>query len=257
VHPLQPFIDATDARHDPARLRHLAEAHGHLLLRRMLPDEVVRPVREHVLEAAFTLGLITGADGPRLDLPTMRAWRGYSDPRWVALQQAVLATEDARLLPEHSALVDLFELLYQGPVMTHRGDICRLGVPDRHAPTHTTPPHQDHYYLGGSTDLWTAWTPLINCPLELGPLAVWGGSHREGYKAHVGEGDGQQQVDLISDVPWSSEDLEIGDVVIFHCMTVHRALPNLTEDRLRMSMDMRYQPADHPIDTCRVDGTRP
>jgi hypothetical protein len=257
VHPTKPFIDATDARQDPGRLRHLAATHGHLLLRHTLPEEVVRPVRQSVLQAAHTQGLISDLEDPRLDLETMQAWQGYADPRWVALQQAVLATEEARMLPEHPTLVDLLEALYQGPVMTHRGDICRLGVPDRHAPTHTTPPHQDHYYLGGSTDLWTAWTPLIDCPIELGPLAVWSGSHLGGYKAHAGEGEGQQHVDLVSDLPWSSEALKVGDVVLFHCMTVHRALPNSTDDLLRLSMDMRYQPADQPIDTCRLDGTRP
>ena len=254
---LTPFIDATGAHSNPSKLRQLAEAHGHLLLRQLLPKEVVAPIRESVLKAAHAQGLITHHGSVTIDLNVMPTWEGYADPRWIAVQQVVLATEEAQALPAHPALVDLMEALYQGPVMTHRGDICRLGMPDRYAPKHTTPPHQDHYYLGGSTDLWTAWTPLADCPLSLGPLAVWSGSHRGGYKAHAGEGEGQQRVDLDAEVSWTSGALEVGDVVLFHCMTVHRALPNVTADSLRISMDMRYQPADQPIDTERLDGTRP
>ena len=40
---------------------------------------------------------------------------------------------------------------------------------------------------------------------------------------------------------WHSTDYEIGDTLIFPALTVHQALPNLTEDRLRVSLDNRYQ----------------
>lgn len=36
-------------------------------------------------------------------------------------------------------------------------------------------------------------------------------------------------------------------MLIFHSMTVHKALPNVTEERLRLSVDYRYQPASEPI----------
>jgi ectoine hydroxylase-related dioxygenase (phytanoyl-CoA dioxygenase family) len=38
-----------------------------------------------------------------------------------------------------------------------------------------------------------------------------------------------------------------GDVLTFHSHTVHRALPNRTADRMRLSADFRYQPASHPV----------
>ena len=40
---------------------------------------------------------------------------------------------------------------------------------------------------------------------------------------------------------WHSTNYEIGDTLIFPALTVHQALPNLTEDRLRVSLDNRYQ----------------
>ena len=45
------------------------------------------------------------------------------------------------------------------------------------------------------------------------------------------------------DAPWHGADLEVGDVLLFSSFTVHRALPNTTADRLRISVDYRYRSA--------------
>ena len=52
-----------------------------------------------------------------------------------------------------------------------------------------------------------------------------------------------------------SYDYQTGDVVLFHCLTLHKALPNTHLDVLRLSFDVRFQPASDPIHTRRVDGT--
>ena len=39
---------------------------------------------------------------------------------------------------------------------------------------------------------------------------------------------------------WHTTNYEVGDTLIFPALTVHKALPNLTEDRLRVSLDNRY-----------------
>ena len=39
----------------------------------------------------------------------------------------------------------------------------------------------------------------------------------------------------------------MGDALIFHSLTLHQALPNVTEDRLRVSLDNRYQALGLPI----------
>ena len=40
---------------------------------------------------------------------------------------------------------------------------------------------------------------------------------------------------------WYSTNYEVGDTLIFPALTIHRALPNYTGDRLRLSLDNRYQ----------------
>ena len=46
---------------------------------------------------------------------------------------------------------------------------------------------------------------------------------------------------------WHTTDYEVGDTLIFPALTVHKALPNLTEDRLRVSLDNRYTATDSII----------
>jgi hypothetical protein len=45
--------------------------------------------------------------------------------------------------------------------------------------------------------------------------------------------------------PWLTTDYHPGDVLIFHNLTLHWALPN-TSDRVRLSIDTRAQPATTP-----------
>src|SRR5262249_30045513 len=107
-----------------------------------------------------------------------------------------------------------------------------------------TPPHQDFPNNQGTTDLYACWTPLSDCPVELGPLSILRGSHRLGLlplEAALGAGhrrarlgDGHAQLD------WVSGDIELGDVLIFHSLTVHRSLPNRAKC-LRLSVDYRFQ----------------
>ena len=47
---------------------------------------------------------------------------------------------------------------------------------------------------------------------------------------------------VAADAPWCSLDLELGDVIVFSALTVHCALPNVTADQLRVSVDYRYRP---------------
>ena len=43
------------------------------------------------------------------------------------------------------------------------------------------------------------------------------------------------------DVPWHTTNYEVGDSLIFPSLTIHKALHNVTEDKLRVSLDNRYQ----------------
>ena len=124
-------------------------------------------------------------------------------------------------------MLDFLALLLGGSVELQQGDICRIFFPN--APEFTTPPHQDEFFLRRGTECWSVWTPLGDCPLELGPLALSPGSHRLGLLSEVPSG-----------LPWWSAPLACGDALLVHHLTVHRALPN-RGDSPRLSIDCRYR----------------
>ena len=255
---MRALIDSAPLARDPAALRRRASQDGCLLLRGIPGPEAVAPLRVLAVEVAESLGFVlpepVGRRAPPIRPGAELSGTGYDDPRWLALQELVLADPRFAAVGDHTELLPVLEAVVGGPVLTRRGDICRLALPD--APHLTTPPHQDHWYTGGTTNLWTVWVPLTDAPLELGPLAVLPGSHMNGLLPHDGQGAGRQGVRVPADLQFAAAPLAAGDAILFNCLTVHRALPNVTRDRVRLSVDYRYQPASEPIHVVRVDGTR-
>jgi ectoine hydroxylase-related dioxygenase (phytanoyl-CoA dioxygenase family) len=139
--------------------------------------------------------------------------------------------------------------LLRDEVLVHPRRIGRMAWPNYVEAT--TPAHQDHFYIRGSVETYSCWTPLGACPAELGGLAVAPGTHRRGYLDHtvhhagaVG-GRGVPEEDIQE---WHTADYAPGDALFFHAYTIHKALPNRTPDRLRLSTDNRYQRKDDQID---------
>jgi ectoine hydroxylase-related dioxygenase (phytanoyl-CoA dioxygenase family) len=240
------LIDSTPLARDADGLRSRAAEHGYLLFRGIPGPEAVASLRTVIHEVADSLGL--------LEPGAALSGTGYDDQRWLTLQERVLPDPRFAAVGDHAGLLTVLEALFDGPVLTRRGDICRLALPN--ATHQTTPPHQDHWYTGGSPNLWTVWIPLTEMPLELGPLAVLPGSHIGGLLPHAGHGAGRQGVHVTDEAQFAAAPLAAGDAIFFNCLTVHRALPNVTRDCVRLSVDYRYQPANEPIHVVRMDGTR-
>jgi hypothetical protein len=83
----------------------------------------------------------------------------------------------------------------------------------------------------------TTWVPLAEVPAVLGGLAVRPGGHR----------DKPRRPRLLTGTErgWETTDYCPGDVIIFHCLTPHAALPN-TGHQLRLPADFRWQQPSHP-----------
>ena len=251
VHGLE---DAMDLLGSPDELRQRAAEHGCLFFRGLLDPARVLEVRRQILEVCREHGWL--AAGPDLmdgvAHPGTRVFES-DDPRWQALYDDVQRMRDFHALALEPALIGMFEALFGEPVLAHSRNICRLVFPDLN--THSTPPHQDNYFIGGSDETWTAWIPLGDCPEELGGLAVNRGSHRRGVlETSEGVGPGGRQVSVEDDSAWVGGRYECGDVIILHSLTIHQGRDNVTADRLRLSADYRYQPRSHPV---REDSLQP
>jgi ectoine hydroxylase-related dioxygenase (phytanoyl-CoA dioxygenase family) len=200
------------------------------------PDGIA-PLRAHVDAALKRRGWLVHRNSD----PAWRFGR-WDDTRWTTFLGDILGSEPYRSLAAATEIIDVIRLLVGGEPELHVGDVCRLVSPG--SVDLTTPPHQDAAYLKNAEGVWTAWLALGPCPQSLGPIALLPGSHLDGLRAHapVATGDGVVGTDVPDDAPWRASDLAAGDVLFFSSLTVHRALPNLTPDQLRVSVDYRYRP---------------
>jgi len=251
IHALE---DATDLLARPHELRQRAAEQGCLFFRGLLDPARVLEVRRQILEVCRKHGwladesdLIDGIANPGIRV-------GESGiPSWQAFYDDVQRIRDFHALALDPAMIGMLEVLFGEQVLAHSRNICRLVFPDMNA--HSTPPHQDNYFIGGSDETWTAWIPLGDCPEELGGLAVNQGSHRRGMlETFEGVGPGGRQVAVEDDSSWIGGAYKCGDVIILHSLTIHQGRDNVTSDRLRVSSDYRYQPRSHPV---RDDSLQP
>ncbi len=232
------FLPTEPARLSSAALRAQAEALGYLFVRGLLPAETLQPVRRLLLQQAADLGFLDpgcevneGIARDGLQTPS------YDDPRFVALQVGVQSRREFDDLREHPALITLLERCLGGPIQSRCGEVCRLAFPASEA--HTTRPHQDQaYYHQAGSGSWTAWIPLGDCPGSLGALRLIPGSHLAGLRPH---GPGVSGMVVPEDAAWAGSDFRLGDVLLFHPLTIHAAQHNQDPRQLRVSVDCRYR----------------
>ncbi len=241
---MKPFRDSTDLVGDAARLRARAEEDGYLFIRGLLPVDRLERTRLEFLEVLREVGYVDAA-GYRDQLvnpANIPDGRG-SLPNETYAKLYLL--ESFHALQLEPALLGIMEGLLDPPVLAHPSIIARVMFPQREI--FTTPPHQDFPHVQGTADVYTAWFPLHDLPASMGGLAVAAGSHRRGlydYRPALGAG-GMAVIDPLGGT-WATDEFRQGDVLIFHSLTVHQGLP-VTGDRVRMSVDGRYQSAREPV----------
>lgn len=232
---------------DPEALRRQAEEDGCLLFVQIFDHEKLLNVRRQILELCQRFGWL--AEGhPMMDgVARLEATAVEPETRYVQLYQELLKLEDFHALAHDPALLSVFDALFCETTLVHPRNIARIIFPQ--SVKYTTPSHQDYVHIQGTPNTWTAWTPLGDCPEELGGLALLPGSHKQGiYPTHSAYGAGGLGIDTNGlGFEWHSHDFRLGDTVVFHSHLVHKGLPNLTPDRLRLSVDYRYQPVSEPV----------
>jgi ectoine hydroxylase-related dioxygenase (phytanoyl-CoA dioxygenase family) len=247
---LLPFAEA-----DPAAsadtLRAIMAEQGYLFFRRLVPAEDVLAVRRDVLEQCYAAGwLDSSCDLSDAVVAADMQPTTEGQPAYMAVYRKVLKLPSFHDFPCHPALMRIAHALLGGQVLVHPRRIGRMSFPNNIIAT--TPPHQDHYYIRGSVDTYSCWTPLGACPIPLGGLAIWPGTHRRGFLDHSVHHPGAVggcgvPVDP-AEATWYTTDFVPGDALFFHAFTIHKALPNLSGDRLRLSTDNRYQRDGDAID---------
>lgn len=239
------LADSASLLGDQEALRERMAEDGYLLMRGLLQAEVVARVRGDILAVCRRHGWLRPdpeGDSGAVDLTASCA---VAEPRYNVVYSEVISLESYNELAHSAPILRLIETL------THASDVIPRPAKRAHLifpqdDFGATPPHQDFPHEQGAEEAYTTWIPLGDCPRELGGLAVWPGSRHRGVIDHgfvPGVGGLGIRNDAIPDVSWLSADYHMGDVLVFHSLTVHGALTNRTADRLRISADFRYQRA--------------
>lgn len=207
--------------------------------------------RDEVLDVRHQLMKIAG-DAGWLD-PTAPFDKGVSGPRVIGEHSApeeyfdayrkVQANESFHALGHDQTLVDTITAIAGQPAIPLPLKMARYTFPTSMEGASATPQHQDYFYVQGSPDLMIAWVSLGDLVGKgSGRLAVLSGSPRLGLWG----ADWREDLDPSVDVGWRTGDFKAGDVLIFHCLTVHMSEPN-DRDTIRLSVDYRFQPVDDPF----------
>ena len=250
------FIDSTPLLGSADQLRARAEEDGFLFFKQLLPKDLLLEIRRQILEIVGHHGwLQPGSDvmDGIANLDTIAQTDARDDSlKYIGVTKEayrkIQGLELFHTIPHHPRLIALYETLLEADVLPHPRHIARVLLP---APSFApTPPHQDYIYIQGTPRFWTLWFPLGDCPIELGGLSVLRGSHREGVlDVTNASGAGGKEVILCGkDYVWVQDNYECGDVLTFPSHMVHKGLPNQLGDRIRVSLDLRYQPADNDIE---------
>lgn len=247
--------DANALLDDVAALRERLAEDGYLLLRGIIPRDVVLASRRALLERLAADGQLDPA-APLMDAvaaPAPRPPRTQGDRVLTRLPAFLRVVEGPEIMGVHTRLLG-------EPAITFDFKWLRV-VPAGGF----TGAHMDVVYMGrGCVDrLRTTWIPHGDVPIEQGPIALLPGSHRAPALARVRETYGRMDVDrdrvdgwFSSDavdtatrfgMRWATADFRAGDVLVFGMHLMHASLTNVS-DRLRLTSDTRYQPASEPID---------
>ena len=239
---------SNDALEDGEELRRRLVEEGYVFLKGVMARDKLMDLRREIMDLLMEIGWLVKGTDPMDGIARIDAQCTEGDMTYTDIYHQIYSLQAFHRSGHWPEVLDIMGKVIRAGVLPHPHKIARLWFPQY--TEHTTPMHQDFVHFQGSFATYTLWGPVGDCPIELGGLAVLPGSHKieEVREHHFSLGAGGlavEEEDLTG--TWLSTNYEAGDALIFPSLTVHQALPNYTEDRLRVSLDNRYQAKGLPI----------
>jgi ectoine hydroxylase-related dioxygenase (phytanoyl-CoA dioxygenase family) len=249
--------DSTPAAADAAALARRLADDGYVFLRGALDVDEVRAARVEVLERLAQVGEIRepAAEG----IATGASHRAETVGDLGAFWRSVSEGPALRQVTHGSRLRDVLARIAGAAVRAHDYLFLRAAPVGR-----TTGLHFDYPFFARATErVYTAWVPLGDVPATDGPLVIVEGSHRftdmhQGVRGFDVVYDTSRKAQVATDFGefaasrdcrLLTADFRAGDVCVFGMLTLHGSLDNHSAaGRVRLSCDVRYQPAGEPID---------
>ncbi len=237
------LADSASLVNDQAGLRRRLADDGYLFFRGLLPADEIRAAGQAVLAALRAGGWVDDRGIPSVQPRAVNSMEALHDP---AFRTAMTSAAFNRI-PYFPGLRAAVRRVLGPESFSYPVKVLRAVYPER--PDARPRGRYIHYDFGvsGVQDMLTSWTPLMDIPVRIGGLAVQPGGHL---------GPPRPPRPLSPSEPgWATTSYQPGDVIIFHCLTPHAALPN-TGSALRISGDFRWQRPDQPAPAELILGPR-
>ena len=237
---MKPFCEVPAEHLTSDRLHRELGSKGYVLVRNLLPRHDVDTLLADVAQVLSGAGWLKAGHHPTERIANSAAACGDPDPAFKTTYREVFNLESFHTLPHHPRLKAVMKMIVGDRVLIHPKPIGRLIFPNsERLRVHA---HQDYRFMNGDPECFTVWIPLHDCPAEVGPLQILEGSHHFGFQTHIDENLHVPEIPSGAEIgdDWAGGEINGGDVLIFHSLTVHAAAPNISE-RMRISLDCRFQ----------------
>ncbi|MBI1779605.1 MAG: phytanoyl-CoA dioxygenase family protein [Proteobacteria bacterium] len=253
---VQALADSSGLIADPPALRQRFQDDGYLFLKGALDRDEVLAARAEILARLTEVGeVVPGSDGVFTGTSRRKEIVGDLGRFWKSVSEG----ENLRRVSHGPGLKRVLERLIGAPARPQDYLFLRAGVVGR-----ATGLHYDYPFFTRAHDqVYTVWVPIGDVPVADGPLVVVEGSNRfrdlidpmigfdvvkdTSRKADLGEDP--VALAMSRGTRLRTADFEAGDIALFGMFTAHGSFDNHSpENRVRLSCDVRWQPADLPVD---------
>jgi phytanoyl-CoA dioxygenase PhyH len=249
--------DSSAVVQDGGELRRRLADDGYVLLRGVLDPRAVLAARAEVLGRLVTVDEIRppALDGIATGLSRRAEMVGDLGAFWKSVSEGPAL----RAVTHGETLHAILARVAGAPVRAHDYLFLRPAPVGR-----ATGLHFDYPFFTRATErVYTTWIPFGDVPVSDGPLTIVEGSHRftdlhDGLRGFDVVYDTSRKAQVTADFTAFAEsrgcrllttDFRTGDVCVFGMFTLHGSLDNRSAlGRVRLSCDVRYQPAADPVD---------
>jgi hypothetical protein len=170
-----------------------------------------------------------------------------TDPLWDELYPKVQRLEAFHRFFHQPQMLELMGRLAGKTAWVYPIKMARIATPRMLG--YETPPHQDAYSHHAGPTMHGIWVALHDVDSTMGRVKVLPGSHKGGVrKVFEAQGVGGVQCEVYEhETLWHVSDFEQGDVLIFNSATVHKAEPNTSQSKVRISVDTRFCDYGAPV----------
>ena len=251
------LTDSTALVAAPDRLRRRLADDGYVLLRGVLDTDEIMAARQAVFQRLVEVGEVAA---PAIDgIATGTSRRRELADDLGAFWKSVTDTPALLRVTNGPRLGQVMQTIWGAPVRAMDYIFLRAGAPGRATGLHFDFP----FFTRTTPRVTTVWLPLGPVPVSDGPIAVVEGSRGfadlfERLRDFDVARDKTRKAEVSHDpVAFAEErgcrllttDFAAGDMLVFDMHTLHGALDNHSPaGRVRLSCDVRYQPAAEPLD---------